>query len=50
MGNGATDYMTNKLFLPLVAMIYDWTGMQVSPYMLLLISVITLSGIVLYFM
>jgi len=50
MGNGVSDYMTTKLFLPLTALIYDWTGVQTSPYLLLLITVITLSAIVLYFM
>lgn len=50
MGNGQTDYMTTKLFVPLAAFVYDWTGMAISPYVLLFTSVALLAAIVLYFM
>jgi hypothetical protein len=50
MGNGVSDYMTTKLFLPLTVLLYDWTGIQTSPFLLLLITVVALSAIVLYFM
>lgn len=50
MGNGQTDYMTTKLFLPLSAFVYDWTGFAVSPYVLLFTSVALLAAVVLYVM
>jgi len=50
MGNGVSDYMTTRLFLPMAAFVYDWTGMQISPMTLLFLTVVTLSAIVLYVM
>ena len=50
MGNGQTDYMTAKLFQPLAMLVYDYTGISVSPYVLLFTSVAALALIVLYFM
>jgi len=50
MGNGTSDFVTNRIFMPLAWLIYDYTGMVVSPYLLLFITVATLAGIVLYVM
>lgn len=50
MGNGHTDFVTSKLFMPMAAMLYDYTGMVVSPYLLLFLTVATLAGVVLYVM
>jgi hypothetical protein len=50
MGNGVSDYMTTKLFLPMSAFVYDWTGMQFSPLTLLFLTIVTLTAIVLYVM
>jgi len=50
MGNGTSDFVTNRIFMPLAWLIYDYTGMVVSPYLLLFITVASLAGVVLYVM
>jgi hypothetical protein len=44
------DYITHKLFLPASMALYDWTGIYVHPFTLLVISVALLAGVVLYIM
>jgi hypothetical protein len=50
MGSGQGDFITNRLFLPLAAFVYDWTGMHFSPYFLLFLTVVTLAAVVLVIM
>ena len=50
MGNGVSDYMTNRLFLPLSVTIMDWTGIQISPIALLFLTIVMLASVVLYIM
>jgi len=44
------DFITHKLFLPLSTLLYQWTGIQVAPLTLLVVTVILLAAIVLWIM
>ena len=44
------DYITHRMFQPLTQLLYDWTGVAVSPFALLVITVIALTIGVIYVM
>ncbi len=47
---GDRDFITNRLFMPAAQMLYDYTGIQMHPFTLLIITVAVLAGVVLYIM
>ncbi len=47
---GDRDFITHRLFQPAAAALYDWTGLQVPPFTLLVVAVIAFSAVVLYIM
>ena len=44
------DFITHRMFLPLTQILYNWTGIVVSPFALLVITVIALTIAVIYIM
>ncbi len=47
---GDRDFITNRLFQPAAQMLYDYTGVQLHPFTLLIITVALLAAFVLYIM
>jgi hypothetical protein len=47
---GERDFITHRLFQPAAVVLYDWTGIQVHPFTLLVVTVAVLAGVVLYIM
>lgn len=47
---GDRDFITHRLFQPMTAMLYDWTGIQMHPFTLLAVTVAVFAAIVLYIM
>jgi len=44
------DYVTDKLFLPLTMLLYEWTGVTVKPFTMLVLTLIVGTAGVLYIM
>ena len=44
------DYLTDKLFLSATTLLYQWTGIHVQPFTLLIVTVLVVTVGVLYIM
>jgi len=44
------DYVTDKLFLPLTMPVYEWTGVTVKPFTMLVLTLVAGTIGVLYIM
>jgi hypothetical protein len=44
------DFIISRMFLPLSVVIYNWTGILIPAMSLLVLTVVVLTGVVLYVM